>query len=159
MEFTTLGVPVVGLVPRYVSSYSDRSVSFIIFGITYDPSYDIFNNKRCDVGITELEALSGILLYELLEIDEPIGTVYFVAHGKESTLLDMIQSKHVLGTRGAYFADTKNSEYDMPLYVIFAFDNPMGTVLVDSVKKNLQRAVQQVNRQLSELYRLLPVLK
>jgi len=156
MEFTILGVPVVGLVPRYVSSYSDRSVSFIIFGITYDPSYDIFNNNAV---ITELEALSGILLYELLEIDEPIGTVYFVAHGKESTLLNMIQSKHVLGTRGAYFADTKNSEYDMPLYVIFAFDNPMGTVLVDSVKKNLQRAVQQGNRQLSELYRLLPVLK
>ncbi|MFA5760015.1 MAG: hypothetical protein WC942_11770 [Clostridia bacterium] len=159
MEFTNLQVPVIDLTSSYISSYSDKLVSFVIFGLTFNPSYDICSNTRYDVVITELEALSRLLLHELLELEEPTGTIYFVAHGRESILLDMIQNKHVMGTRGAYFTDTENSEYDMPLYVIFAFDNPMGTLLVNDIRKNLQKVVRKVNIQATELYRLLPVLK
>jgi len=159
MEFTNLQAPVINLTSNYIASYSDRSISVVIHGLTFNPSYNIYNNKKCDVVITELEALSRLLLCELLDSEEPIGTIYFVAHGRESALLDMIQDKHVLGTRGAYFADTENSEYDMPLYVIFVFDSPMGTVLVSDINKNLQKVIQKVNMKVTELYKLLPVLK
>ena len=165
MEFTRLSIPVIDLGVRHIASFASGYGSFLVYGFKFKPPYtSLYSGSNYYVAITELEALSELIYYRLLGVGDDdtyssLGTVYFVTNEDEMSVLDMIRGTHTPENTGAFFKDAKNTKGNYPLYVVFAFNNSMGLNHIHKIEKRLQMAIDYINTEATELYKLLSILK